>query len=468
MAVIEGRCNDRPRAVSILLTRALIGAVSTLAVLLLARPVAADTHTVTNTLDSGPGSLRQAVLDAVPGDVVWFDSTVFSVPLTITLTSGQIEISRSLTIDGAYGGVVTPTISGADTTRIFQVDAGVSVTINHMSLVNGYCGSSDQCHGGAVYNDGALNITGSLLFGNRAAYGGAIFNRGTISITQSSMMSNTALQGSAINNYGTLDVPHSTFFHNGTGSLPGWGGGIMSYGILNIDSTIFTQNSTPNGGGVYVGGGYANISNSSFISNFAVYGGGIRNKYGVVSVINSAFTSNISSLGGGLANYYQTQVINCTFANNFSGSGAIFNETILDVTNSTVVSNTSNPGEGGGISNWALTVLTDTIVANNVRGGDCFTDKAASTIDGGHNLESSNTCGFSATGSITNTNPLLGPLDYYGGPVMTLPLLPGSPAIDAGDAAACPPTDARGGRCRSARTVILAHTRQTGRFITCR
>ena len=45
---------------------------------------------------------------------------------------------------------------------------------------------------------------------------------------------------------------------------------------------------------------------------------------------------------------------------------------------------------------------------------------------------------------MSNTNPVLGPLGYHGGPVMTLPLLPGSPAIDAGDDAACPPTDARG------------------------
>ncbi|HEY3290657.1 MAG TPA: hypothetical protein VGK87_11070, partial [Anaerolineae bacterium] len=64
------------------------------AFLFTAHPARAATVPVTNTLDSGAGSLRQAVLAAADGDIIVFDSAVFNVPLTITLTSGQIEISK--------------------------------------------------------------------------------------------------------------------------------------------------------------------------------------------------------------------------------------------------------------------------------------------------------------------------------------------------------------------------------------
>ena len=66
-------------------------------------------------------------------------------------------------------------------------------------------------------------------------------------------------------------------------------------------------------------------------------------------------------------------------------------------------------------------------------------------VDGGHNLDSDNTCGFDpANGSLPSTDPLLGPLQDNGGPTLTHALLPGSPAIDAGEDAQCPATDQRG------------------------
>src|SRR5262249_42634520 len=66
---------------------------------------------VVNTNDSGPGSLRQAVMDAnaVVGatDSITFDPTVFSTPQTIALTSGEIGVTDSVTIVGPGAGLLT-------------------------------------------------------------------------------------------------------------------------------------------------------------------------------------------------------------------------------------------------------------------------------------------------------------------------------------------------------------------------
>src|SRR5206468_185277 len=70
---------------------------------------------------------------------------------------------------------------------------------------------------------------------------------------------------------------------------------------------------------------------------------------------------------------------------------------------------------------------------------------AATTISGtitsqGNNLSTDNP-GFGATGDKPNTQPLIGPLQDNGGATFTHPLLPGSPAIDAGNNTGAPATD---------------------------
>jgi len=68
-----------------------------------------DAWTVTTTADSGPGSLRQALLDAANGDTVNFDPTVFppTSPMTISLTSPLPDIFQgNLTLDASDAGVI--------------------------------------------------------------------------------------------------------------------------------------------------------------------------------------------------------------------------------------------------------------------------------------------------------------------------------------------------------------------------
>ena len=69
---------------------------------------------------------------------------------------------------------------------------------------------------------------------------------------------------------------------------------------------------------------------------------------------------------------------------------------------------------------------------------------SGTSFDAGHNLSSDNSYTFTSVGSLNNTDPKLGPLANNGGPTLTIALLPGSPAIDAGDDSSAPPTDQRG------------------------
>src|SRR5262252_874833 len=60
----------------------------------------ANTLTVTNTNDSGPGSLREALAVAINGDTI--DAT--DVVGRIVLTSGALQITKSVSITGPGAG----------------------------------------------------------------------------------------------------------------------------------------------------------------------------------------------------------------------------------------------------------------------------------------------------------------------------------------------------------------------------
>jgi len=83
-------------------------------------------------------------------------------------------------------------------------------------------------------------------------------------------------------------------------------------------------------------------------------------------------------------------------------------------------------------------------LANTIISGTGGANCAGTITSAGHNLDSGNTCKFTATGDITSTNPLLGPLQDNGGPTWTRAPSIGSPVVDKGDNATCPGVDQRG------------------------
>jgi hypothetical protein len=123
----------------------------------------------------------------------------------------------------------------------------------------------------------------------------------------------------------------------------------------------------------------------------------------------------------------------------------------LTVVNCTIASNVVSTGTGsGGIQIYAPVTVKNTLLAHNDN-GNCDVSGGGNLISHGHNLDSGYTCGFAAAGDLVGTDPLLDSLRDNGGPAtgpgqatLTHALLPGSPAIDAGDDIGCPPTDQRG------------------------
>ena len=120
---------------------------------------------------------------------------------------------------------------------------------------------------------------------------------------------------------------------------------------------------------------------------------------------------------------------------------------------STIVGNSANAGDGGGIANFATLDMAGDIMADNGPGLDCGSIGSAAA-DLGYNIDDDGSCGFSTTGSISNSSSLdasLAPLTNNGGPTQTILPFLGSPAAGAipnpttVDAIPlCPTTDQRG------------------------
>ena len=235
-------------------------------------------------------------------------------------------------------------------------------------------------------------------------------------------------------------------------------------------SRLTIQNGSPSG---ISNCGSLQITNSTIRNNFVYrncisgcfgFGAGIRNvsPNGVLTIRNSTLANNSIHIscsgtgpfcigaGGGISieGGSQVAIVNSTLTGNsvvvnkhgvpIGCCGAISmsldNQTSLAIDSSTIVGNSATTI--GGIVG-VTTVIGNSIVANN-SGGNC----SSSMVSKGYNLSSDNSCVFSGPGDLNDTDPKLGTLGSYGGPTQTIPLLSGSPAIDAGNPKGC--TDGSG------------------------
>jgi len=121
---------------------------------------------VTNPGDSGPGSLRQAIVDASDGDTINFSPNLSGA--TIKLTSGELQIGKSLDIEGL--GPDALTIDGGGTGRVFDITTpGASVTIAGMTITDGVANDSvPTVAGGGIITSGSLTLNDCVVSGNVA------------------------------------------------------------------------------------------------------------------------------------------------------------------------------------------------------------------------------------------------------------------------------------------------------------
>ena len=316
----------------------------------------ADIVTVTNTNDSGQGSLRQALVDAHDGDTINFDPALNG--QTILLTTAELGIAKNVTISGPGANLLAVSRDqNAPGFRIFHVAPNHTVIIQGITITHGM-----DVTGAGIWNDHAtLTVNSCAVTGNSATdskyAGGGIFNDGFCCNGGS---------GPA-----TLNVANSTI--SGNSANAGFGGGILNFGG-GFPATLAVSNSTITGNSANTGGG-----------------GGIDNE----------------STGQAVAT-----VANSTLSDNFGFAG-IVNDGELTIGN-TILKAGARP----------------TII--KVGFGD--------TTSAGYNLSSDNADGLlNGPGDQINTDPMLGPLQNNGGPTSTHALLPGSPAIDAGDPNFTPP-----------------------------
>src|SRR5208337_857082 len=195
----------------------------------------------------------------------------------------------------------------------------------------------------------------------------------------------------------------------GNRSASNIGGGVFNAGTLTLAGDVVSGNSAGYGGGVF-NAGTAILTGCTLSGNSATAsGGGVYSDDGsTLTLINDTITGDKAYYGGG-----------------------VFSTGVVTLTNATLAADPTT--SGGALDNYGAGTVTlnNTIVANRTSGGDI-----AGTVNGSSNfIDDSATAGGltqGVNGNIVGVNPLLGTLGNYGGPTQTMPLLPGSPAIDAG------------------------------------
>lgn len=401
------------------------------------------------------GVLRGGRIFVVPsGANVQLDSLVVSQGTSGPATGGGIRNSGFLTLNRSIisnnsaalssgGGIgnfgemyindcIISNNASADNPPLSS-DPGGGIS-NHGTLTvlrTGFSNNNGGPAGGAIENAGTLNLDQCTFTANTARAGGAIINTSgrTLDMTGCTLTGNTAdnLGGGICNDDGSLTVRNSNFASNQAldeiGS-PGNGGGIFNRGQLLVVRSGFSGNSANGGAGIYnaapLGSETMTLEQCTLSGNSAVFGGGGIINEGTATLDQSTLSGNLVTVdsGGGL------------------GAG-IYNPGVLTINQSTVSGNQFIPGPftgdiGGGIyNNGTLTVSNSIVAANSASSAvDLFNGGVLSFLDA--NLVQ----GIFDIGLTTGPAPLaaapqLAPLGDFGGATLTMPPLPGSPAIDA-------------------------------------
>jgi FG-GAP-like repeat len=358
------------------------------------------TITVTNLNDGGAGSLRQAILDANAGDTINFAPALAGG--TLVLTSGELDVTKNLTIDGDVNGNGTAaiTISGGNISRVFYFGNSTTDTLDGLVMVNG-------------------NIVGQ--------------NGGAIAVGQSLTLSNCRL---ADNSASTSGVPG------------GGAGGAISVGFNNsvtlLNTAIYNNSAQTCGGGIYNSDGTVNVVNSTLSGNTSgTAGGGAYVRLGgTITFVNATLSENSAQEGGGIYESFSTvKLYDSTLTGNLSNHDGAIQASAgnLALSNSIVAGNYGQQHDDIYGVTASISIKGNNILGSSIAGPNVIdTSQGTYTqIDGSDPAALATV--FAQVGYNPHTNVLSGVLANNGGPVRTVAINPAGVAYNAGSNAALPP-----------------------------
>ncbi len=385
------------------------------------RMVAARSHALRSLVAF---SLLLFLLPLVPAAPVAAAATITVNDTGDTTTAGDgrctlREALNNVNLPGQTTGGDCAAGTGTGDTIAFQAGLGTITVTGTLPLVTKPLTIAGNGPGSTVITGSSL---GADVFRVALPSGTAAF----IGMTITPLMEPSIHTGAGISIFSstgssTVTVTNCTFTAGGSG--------IYNVPSSTGDTTLTVTNST-----------FSN--NNEDLINIPVHAGGAGAT--PVTVTNSTFANsgNAAIENGGLSPTTLT-ITNSTIYNS-TGNG-IINEGQSATPSTIFITNTTIAGNKFGIQNpsggsHSLTV-TNSIVAGNST--NCLILSGAIT-DGGNNLEygvgaPASSCPF--TTNAVHADPLLGTLANYGGLTQTLPLLPGSAAIDAGDSSTCQNTN---------------------------
>lgn len=367
------------------------------------------TRTVTTTADSGPGSLREAIMTANANPDP--DVIVFALPGTrqVILSAALPPLTGAVSILNEDPGAAPITVqrdtaAGTPPFRVIEIAAFAKVVMSGLIIDNG----AGHLGGGGILNAAELTLRRCTVSNSTSDDGGGI---GTV--------------GDAI-----LDATDCTFTGN---SSTRSGGGVYSRTSLRTTLTNCTisNNTSVSGGGLNAEGGgigttpELRIKNCTFSGNYARdFGGAIYDSVrdpDRISIMSSTITGNVAGYKtGGVTAYNGDVGPYLRLGNNIIAGNRC--DTFGDV-----YGHDLSPGQyvtdghnilGRQPRNVVFPGQPTTGLVNGVKGDQVGTEE--NPID-----------------------PKLGPLQMNGGATPTHALLPGSPAINNGDSALAPARDQR-------------------------
>ena len=368
----------------------------------------AATITVTTINDAGVGSLRQAVADAVDGDVIRFDPALLTAGVDSISLQSVIVLNKSLSFKGLYTATDTLFISGGNSSKIFNIPTkwtagNYEIVFDSIAFINGYNGHS----GGAFTYDGryedTLKVYNCYFKNNVAGYGAIMRVHQNLKVVNTNFIGNRSIysSGSGVECYGDMEMNNCVFEgntsmeavinqtyggvfdisdciinNNDGGAISGSSSG--SDLVINLSNSKITNNSgeSPIRIGTYTYGTYSPSASVSVSNCFISNNTNIGSNSGVIVCNTSSESSSAST---------NIDVDNSTIANNggmhygvvYCKSYSIASASV-NITNSTIAENSSYSSTGKNVfcesdsSSSSISILNSTLHNNGTTSSQSF------------------------------------------------------------------------------------------------